>query len=215
MPTDPSLRSTCLLIGAGGHALVVLDALRASHPGMIAEVYDDNPSLAGMQLLDAAIRIPVAAAEPAGQFCHVAIGHNETRRQKASQLQDRGGQLLTVCHPAAIVSPAASLGAGCFLAAGSIIAPGAVVGDGVIVNHGAVVDHHCQVGAWTHLAPRAVIGGGVTIAEGVMLGAGCIVLPGLRIGRQATIGAGAVVTRNVAASETWVGIPAKELYGKR
>jgi len=215
MPTETFIRSSCLIIGAGGHALVILDALRASHPGMVAEVYDDNPALAGKQLLDTEIHTPVSAAEAAGKFCHVAIGHNETRRQNAKRLQELGGQLLTVTHPAAILSSAASLGAGCFLAAGGIVAPGAQVGDGVIINHGAVVDHHCQVGAWCHLAPRAILGGGVKIDESALLGAGCVVLPGLRIGRGAIIGAGAVVTRDVAPGETWVGVPAKELYGKR
>lgn len=215
MPTEPFLRSNCLLIGAGGHALVVLDALRALHPAMAVEVYDDNPALVGKQLLDVAIRAPVATAEPSGKFCHVAIGHNETRRQKAEYLQELGAQLFTVTHPAATLSPGASVGTACFLAASAIVAPGAQIGKGVIVNHGAVVDHHCQVGDWTHLAPRTVLGGGVMIEEGAMLGAGCIILPCLRVGKHAIIGAGAVVTRNVASGETWVGVPAKELYGKR
>lgn len=212
MPTKH--RFACLLIGAGGHARVVLDALTASRPEVTVEARDDNPALAGTDLLSCLVQVPISGADPTGRQCHVAIGHNATRQQMAMKLQGRGGQLLTILHPASCVSPYSDLGAGCFLAAGAILAPEAKLGDGVILNHGAVVDHHCQIGAWSHIAPGAIIGGGVIAGKGVLLGAGCVVLPGLQIGENSIIGAGAVVTRDVAAGETWAGVPAKELYGK-
>jgi len=213
MPTKPP--SACLLFGGGGHARVVLDALIASRPHMSIDIWDDNPALAATTILSLQVQVPISAADPNGRQCHVAIGHNSTRRQVATNLRERGGQLLNILHPAACVSPYSTVGHGCFLAAGAILAPEAELGDGVIVNHSAVVDHHCRIGAWSHVAPGAVIGGGVIASTGVMLGAGCIVLPGIRIGENSIIGAGAVVTRDVAAGETWAGVPAKELYGRR
>ncbi|MDP2870397.1 acetyltransferase [Methyloversatilis sp.] len=206
MPTD-----TCLLIGAGGHGCVVLDALLLASPEIDVCVRDDFPT--SLPLLG---RTVVSPALPPGVFegaVHVAIGSNEVRCRLASLMCERGGRLLSVVHPVATVSPHATLGEGVFVAARAVIAPRARVGDGVIVNHGAVVDHDCEVGAWSHIAPGSVLGGGVTTGRRVLVGSGAIILPGLHIGDDAIIAAGAVVTKDVAEGQLKVGIPARNRHG--
>lgn len=204
MPTD-----SLTLIGASGHAKVVVDALRAATPAFLITVQDDNRLLEGQLLLGLPIRTPVDwAREPAG-FFHVAIGHNENRaRVQAAGLASRR-KPRTIIHPDATVSPLAELGAGTFVAARAIVAPAGRVGEGVILNHGAVVDHDCVVGDFTHLAPHAVLGGGVKVGRLVLIGAGAVVLPGRTIGDGATVGAGAVVTHDIAAGATVTGVPAR------
>lgn len=207
MPTD-----SLLLIGASGHAKVVVDALHAAVPAFSITVQDDNRLLEGQLLLGHPIRAPVDwACEPA-DFFHVAIGHNENRARcytagRASQRMPR-----SIIHPDATVSPLAEIGAGSFVAARAIVAPAARVGEGVILNHGSVVDHDCLVGDFSHIAPLAVLGGGVKVGRLVLVGAGAIVLPGHTIGDGATIGAGAVVTHDVAAGVTVTGIPARTTH---
>lgn len=206
MPTEPFL-----LLGAGGHARVVLDAWLLSDPAVVLQIRDDASAVT--DLLGRPVSHP-ALPERFGQAgAHIAIGHNGIRRTLAETLLGQGVALHTVCHPQAVCSPHARIGAGTFLAAQSVVAPQALVGEGVIVNHGAVIDHDCTVGAWCHIAPRAVLGGGVSLGEGVLLGSGAVVLPGLRIGRGAIIGAGAVVTRDVPEGQSWVGIPARNRHG--
>lgn len=206
MPTD-----TCLLIGAGGHGCVVLDALLQTSPEIDVRVRDDaptSPPLLGRTVLSPAL--------PPGAFegsVHVAIGSNEVRCRLATLMCEQGGRLLSIVHPMATVSPHATLGGGVFIAARAVIAPRTRVGDGVIVNHGAVVDHDCEVGAWSHIAPGSVLGGGVTVGRRVLVGSGAIILPGLRIGDDAIIGAGAVVTKDVAEGQLKVGIPARNRHG--
>lgn len=49
------------------------------------------------------------------------------------------------------------------------------------------------------------------IGENVVIFAGAIICPGVTIGDYAVIAAGAVVTEDVAAFETWAGVPAKKI----
>lgn len=199
-----------LIIGASGHAKVVLDALRASEPALKIGVADDNRALEDTLIDGLTVLTPVDwTREPTAATFHIAIGHNENRARcytagRASRRTPR-----TIIHPDATISLMAEIGAGSFVAARAVVAPAARVGEGVILNHGSVVDHDCVVGDFTHLAPLAVLGGGVKVGRLVLVGAGAIVLPGHTIGDGATIGAGAVVTHDVAAGITVTGIPAR------
>lgn len=207
------LTDSLLIIGASGHAKVVLDALRSSEPTRLIAVADDNRALEGVFLQGLPIQTPVDwTREPAVASFHVAIGHNENRARCSAAGRSNRLTPHTVIHPNATISPWAEIGAGSFVAARAVVAPAARVGEGVILNHGSVVDHDCVVGDFSHLAPLAVLGGGVKVGRLVLVGAGAIVLPGHTIGDGATIGAGAVVTHDVAAGITVTGIPARATH---
>jgi sugar O-acyltransferase (sialic acid O-acetyltransferase NeuD family) len=192
------------LVGAGGHAKVVLDALRLAHPRVEVRVLDEAPG--GRTLLGLAVE-PLGG-DWRGAF-HVAIGSGADRERLALALLGKGGELFSVVHPAASVAAAAQLGAGSFVAARAVLAPDARLGRGVIVNHGAIVDHDCVVGDWSHVAPGATLGGGVKVGRSAMIGAGANLLPGVSVGERATVGAGAAVDRDVAAGATVKGVPAR------
>ncbi len=200
---------TIFLIGAGGHAKVVLDALLLNEfANRRICVSDNNPALQGKTLLGLTIAVPALPTGPHAGMFHVAIGNGRVREKLHDQLTAAGCRPLTVVHAAALLSRFSSIGSGSFVAARAIVAPAATIGDGVIVNHGAVVDHDCQVGAYSHIAPNATLAGGVRIGARVLIGAGANVLPGVHIGDDAVVGAGAVVLKDIAAGETYAGVPA-------
>ena len=202
----------CVIIGAGGHGKVVLDAYLRARPGATVELRDDAPEKSGMHVLGVRVTVPLGPIAHLGAPCHVAIGDNGRRRGLGVTILDAGLALISIIHPEASVSADASIGRGAFIAARAVVAPSAVVEDGVIVNHGAVVDHDCRVGAWSHVAPGSVLGGGVTIGRACLIGSGAVVLPGLTIGDESVVGAGAIVTRSVPAGVTVIGAPAKESH---
>ncbi len=208
----PTPTDTVQLLGAGGHARVVIDALlRSGWPVSAIVPLDDRTELAGTLMLGCRIEVPVPARLPSNSWIHASVGDNATRRRLLEASSIISDQWLVVRHPAAVLAGSAHIGAGSFFAALSVTGPNASIGRSVIVNHGAVVDHDCQVGQFSHIAPRASLGGGARVGDGVLVGAGAIVLPGVRIGDHAVIGAGAVVLADVAPGMTVAGVPARPL----
>jgi sugar O-acyltransferase (sialic acid O-acetyltransferase NeuD family) len=207
MPTED-----ILLVGAGGHAWVVFDALLSDTARRASvRIFDENPARVGSAVLGLTVEKWSDAIETKGKSFHVSVGDNRGRAMLFERLQRAGAMPRTVLHPASIVAKSASVDTGTFVAARAIVAPAATVKQGCIINHGAIVDHECRVGAFCHIAPNATLGGCVTLEDAVFLGAGVNVLPGLMIGRGATVGAGAVVTVNVPADTTYVGVPARRI----
>lgn len=211
MLTDPflaSMRSSLFLVGAGGHARVVYDALRQSGFSGEVRVRDDNLSLQGKSFIDLNIETPILDIDQSECGFHVAIGNNAVRAKLSVALREKLGHLLTIRHPQIGFGLGARHGVGCFFAAGAIVGPDADIGNGCIVNHGAVVDHDCRVDDYSHIAPNATLGGGVRIGKYCLIGAGAVVLPGRNIGDGAIVGAGAVVVRDLPSGGVWTGIPA-------
>lgn len=206
MRTDP-----IALIGAGGHARVVLDALLAAGqaPASIAVTAAPDGSGDQRRLLGVPVHEPEFAEAIAGRGVHVAIGDNATRMRLLAAAHARGHALATIRHPRSVVSESARVADGVFIAALAVVGPQSEVGSGTIVNHAAIVDHDCRIGAGAHVAPGAVLGGGVCVGEGAFVGANATVLPGRSVGAGATVGAGAVVTRDISPHTIVVGSPAR------
>jgi sugar O-acyltransferase (sialic acid O-acetyltransferase NeuD family) len=200
------------LIGAGGHGMVVLDALvtREKTFDDIC-VLDESIHRIGQRILHLVVKRFDPGMKIADERFHVCIGDNNARARLFDALKDGGGLPRTVTHPAATIAPSAVIEEGTFVAARAIVAPAAVVGRGGIINHGTIVDHECVVGNFCHIAPGATLAGNVRVGARVFVGAGANILPGVNIGDAAIIGAGAVVTADVPPGTTYVGVPARQI----
>jgi len=199
--------SPIAVIGAGGHAKVVLATLQAMGFGVFA-VYDDSPDKWGTEMMGVPVRGPVERIAEDGILRAVlAIGDNATRCRLSVKL--RGIEWMTVVHPRAWVHSSVHLGGGTVVFAGAVIQPEARIGDHVIVNTAATIDHECVVGDYAHIAPGAHLAGRVEVGEGTFIGMGCNVIQCLRIGKWSTVGAGAVVTKRIPDHVTAIGVPAR------
>ncbi|MEP3428010.1 MAG: NeuD/PglB/VioB family sugar acetyltransferase [Hyphomicrobiales bacterium] len=191
-----------VLIGAGGHAKVVYEAM--IHAGY-AETEVTLRADRTQNFMGRSVVSPEFPENMHGLHAHVAIGDNSVRARLLRAAVKRGATLLRVIHPGAKLSPSTTIADGSFIACGAILAASVTVGTGVIVNHGSIIDHDCRIDHNTHIAPGAVMGGGVSIGQNVLLGANATILPGLDIGNDVLIGAGSVVTKSIASGSSWIG----------
>ena len=203
-----------VLIGGGGHALVVGEAAFDSG-WTVAGFYDDRadaplsglaPRLGGI----AELLARVGADGTGGTLLLMAIGELAARQRVITQIQSGGDVAWArVRHPAATVSRRAEVGAGAYLGARCVVNIRARIGAHAIINTGAIVEHECDIGENAHIAPGAVLCGNVFIGAGTLIGAGARVIPGVRVGAGCVVGAGAVVVRDVADGAKVMGVPAR------
>lgn len=203
-----------VIAGYSGHAYVVIEALIANQYNVIGYVdiaeTVQNPfqlQFLGTEKNTATLR----KLKKEGIAVALGIGDNSIRKKVAQIYQQAGIEIISVIHPAAIISKHCNIAKGCFVGAGAIVQTFAKIKEGSIINTGAIIEHECVIQKYCHIAPGATIAGNVTIAENTFVGARAVAKQGIKIGKNSIIGAGAVVITNVPSNETWAGVPAKKV----
>ncbi len=188
------------IIGAGGHAKVIIEIIEAMGGTVIAVNDNDlqKTTVLGYPVTD---QLPSADS-----IVVIAIGNNHTRKKIASALAMSFG---TAVHPKANISSRCLIGKGTVVMAGATINSETNIGKHCIINTNASVDHDCALADFVHISPGASIAGGVIIGEGSHIGIGSSIIPGIKIGQWATIGAGAVIIEDVPDYAVVVGVPGK------
>lgn len=193
-----------IVIGAGGHAKVVVDAIEAAGDEVMAVVDETGHA-------ESLLSYTVSAQAPADADGFViAIGHNALRKARFEHYNALGIAPVPVVHPSATIAEGVVIGAGSVVFAGVVVNRDARIGENVILNTGCTVDHDCVIGDHAHIAPGANLCGAVTIGEGALVGVGACAVPGTSIGAWATVGAGAAVVDAIPDGVTAVGVPARE-----
>ena len=203
------MKDKVYIIGAGGHAQVVIDAIMNS--GLQAYgIFDDNESLIGKNIFQIPIlgKIEKAKEYENGRFI-VAIGDNEIRTKIVKNLGFSDDKFYTVVHPSAVIGKNVEIGAGTMVLGGVVINTGTSIGRHCIINTSASIDHHNKISDFVHIAPGTHTGGNVTIGEGALIGIGASIIPGVKIGKRSVIGTGTVVIKDVPDYATVVGNPGK------
>lgn len=204
-----------IILGAGGHSKVLIDALRLE-PEKILGITDADLGKKGQLLLNILViggdeeimKYPADTIRLVNGVGSVRV--NPLRRQLYEQFKTRGYRFASIVHPYAIIAADVVLSEGVQVMAGAIIQPGCHIGANTVINTGSVVDHDCHVGDHTHISPGATLSGGVQVGENAHIGTGATVIQGVKIGRNSLVAAGAVVIRDVPDGATVAGVPAKE-----
>lgn len=204
-------KGTVVILGAGGHAKGLVEALRPMGYKTIWFLDDAPVNLPLVKGRIDGANLREMATQGVEGFI-VGIGSVNAagcalRDKFYAQALAAGLRPVSAFAPAAVVL--GHVGEGVFVGPGAIVMVGAIVGNNSIINSGAIVEHDCQVGWSSHVASGAVLCGGVVLGKQVHVGAGAVVKQGVKIGDGATVGMGAVVLEDVRAGFTVVGNPAR------
>ena len=193
-----------VIIGASGHGKVIADiAVRNGYENIVfLDDDEDVRECAGFPVI--------------GKTCEarnidgdkiVAIGNAKIRERIQSELEN----VVTLIHPAAVISRRVEISEGSVVMAGVVINSDAVIGKGCIINTGASVDHDCKIEDFAHISVGAHVAGTCCISRRTWIGAGATVSNNVNIYGDCMIGAGAVVIKDIDKPGTYVGSPARKI----
>jgi UDP-perosamine 4-acetyltransferase len=180
-----------VLVGAGGHAKVVIEVARAAGRFSIVGLIDPRPASAavlGVPVLGGDEALP-RLREQGIAWAFVALGGNDLRERIGGELRAAGFRLATLVHPSAEVMPSARVGEGAVVMARVVVSAEARVDDLAILNTGAVVEHDNLIGVAAHVAPLAALAGNVRVGARALIGVGSAVRPGVSVGADVPAGA--------------------------
>lgn len=201
-----------VIIGAGGHAKVIVDMVLQNGKYDIAGLIDrkDAKGFWGIPVIGDDQDLQ-KVYDGGVHYAFVALGSNMLRRKISKMAETIGFQLINVISKNAILSKRCSLGKGIVIMPGAVINADAVLGDGCIVNTNASLDHESVMGSYAHIAPGTNIAGKVSIGELTFVGLGARIIDGITVGRNVVVGSGAVIIHDIDDGCTVVGVPAKKI----
>ncbi|MGO4110912.1 acetyltransferase [Paenibacillus sp. YAF4_2] len=204
-----ALPNKTVIIGAGGHAKVIVDILRSDpHVELIGCIgRDPHANVLGLPVIGGDDILP-ELLEQGIHHAFVAIGDNAKRHALALHVENLGFELINAISPRAYLASHVTLGKGVAVMPGSVIEPDTRIGSYTIINTGATVDHDGNIGMACHIAPGCHLSGNVTVGDESFLGTGVSVIDGMHIGEGCIIGAGATVIRPIPSYSLAVGVPA-------
>ncbi|MEO6376629.1 MAG: hexapeptide transferase, partial [Caulobacteraceae bacterium] len=128
-----------VVVGAGGHAKVVIELIRAEGRYEVVALLDADTTprqVLGVEVVgddDALPRLRVDGIANA----FIALGGNALRLKVGGRARAAGFELVNAISPMAVISPTARIGAGVAVMAGAVINAEARVEDFAIVNTNA------------------------------------------------------------------------------
>lgn len=191
-----------LLIGFGGHARSVVDAIEAQQKYRIVGFSDKSSVMHyrgyGVVCNDEELESMYEKGVKNAFITIGYMGNSSVRNQLYYRLKAIGYKIPSIIDPSAIIASDALYGEGTFIGKRVVINSNAVLGKMCIVNTGAIIEHDCNIGDFTHIAVGAVLCGQCNVGSASFVGANATIIQQRTIGDSAIIGAGCVIKQNIA-----------------
>lgn len=200
-----------ILIGGGGHALSVSEAIGSSIEiaGYVDNV-ESNKLILPYLGNDSFV---LSHFSPEEYVVHHAVVYtsdvNLSLRCQIIQRYKEYESYTFIAH-SALVTPSAKVAEGCALMEGAIV-NGAILGQNSIINTKVVIEHGCILGHNVFVGPGAIICGDTCIGNNVLVGAGAVVRDGIEIADNVIIGMGSVVSRSILDPGLYFGNPCRKI----
>ena len=209
-----------LIIGASGHAKVVIDIVQKEKKhtivGLIASTNEIGKVVMGHTVIATETDLPQIMQQHPDCSLFIAVGDNWMRHQIYERISTLlpNATFATLIHPSAQIAAEVTIGQGTVVMAGSIINSCSNIGDFVIVNTKSSIDHDNNLGSYSSLAPNATTGGNVSIGDFTAISISATVKHGIQIGKHVVVGAGSIVLKNIEDGMVAYGTPAKNIRSR-
>ena len=210
-----------IIIGASGHAKVIVDIIQEEGKYHIIGLLDQNipvnERVLGYQVLGKEEDLPNLIKKHALKGIFLAIGDNFIRSKAATRIRETYPELpfIRAIHPNTSIAKDVSIGEGTVIMAGVSINPSTSIGSFCILNTNASLDHDSSMGDFSSLAPGVITGGDCEIGAYSAIGIGAIILHKIHIGEHTVIGAASLVNKPTESFVVAYGIPARVIRNRK
>ncbi len=211
-----------LIIGASGHAKVIIDIIEKEGKyeifGLIDSFKNKGDSIFNYKILGTEKDLPKLFKDHddiVGGI--VAIGDNYTRMKIYLDISSKikNFNFINAIHPSSVVCRNVTIEKGSVIMPGAVISSDVKIGKQCIVNTNSTVNHDCIIEDFVSIAPGATLAGGVKVGKCTAISLGANVLEMINIGKHTIIGAGSLVNKNIGSYKKAYGLPAKEISDRK
>lgn len=199
-----------VIVGGGGLALMLIDAIECDREYNIVGILDDYAEKGSLvygytvlgkideelpKLYAEGLKLAVNAI---GGMVNSQEDPLFTARVKiADTIRSYGFIIPNIIHPKAIIERTASLGDGNIVLAGANIGSKVIIEDDCYINTNSMVSHECHIGRGVRIAPGAVLAGRIKVGENSLIGMGVTIYMNAKVGKNAIIYNGVHVYKSV------------------
>jgi len=210
-----------VLLGAGGHASVILNILKQYDNVNIIGFTDLNypvlKNYKGQKILGTDEKLNEIYKNKQATHAFISLGStgdNQLRKKLFNIIIDLGYKSLNIIDQNSVIAEDVKLGTANLISSGVNINPDVIIGNNNIINTGSIIEHGTKIDDHVHLAPGSILAGNVKVGNLSHIGLGARVIEGIDIGKNCLIGAGAVIIKDVPDNSVVVGVPG-EIIKKR
>ena len=213
------MENKLIIIGAGGHAGVVIDAAERQGFYNIYGLLDDTKAVDsyvhGYRILGGIpklFELSQYERDKRDKYTYfIAIGDNYSRFKLYMRFHELKLKYATIIHPSAKIGSRVYLDAGVVVMAGATVNTGSKIEKQVILNTQSSVDHDTLIEEFASMAPASATGGNVIVGRGTAICMGAMILNGVIVGSNSVIGAGSIVTVDQPDNVVAYGTPCNEV----
>jgi sugar O-acyltransferase (sialic acid O-acetyltransferase NeuD family) len=205
-----------ILIGSGGHALIVADIIESSTNYQIIGVVTKDSNIKEFRGYPILGNDDVLDYYKQNGIKNIAFGigaykTNDFRELVFNSLKAKGFNIVTLIHKSAIICSNVEIGEGCIVFPGVIVNTSAKIGNNVIIATSSSIDHETILEDHVLISAGVTIGAYSKIKRKTIIALGAKVISGIEIGEDVLIGAGSVVVKDCKEPGIYLGIPAKKI----
>ncbi|PXX28377.1 acetyltransferase [Arenibacter sp. ARW7G5Y1] len=210
-----------LIIGASGHAKVIVDIIEKQKQyniyGFLDTFKKKGDKLFEYTILGSENDLNEIVEKNNISGCFIAIGDNCTRKIMSRKISTLNPNLkfINAIHPSSIIGKEVTLGHGIAIMPGVVVNSDSKIGDFCILNTNSSLGHDGVMNDYSSISSGVRTGGNLKLNECSAISIGATIIENIVIGRDTIIGAGSLVTKNIPSEVVAYGIPAKIIKSRR